>query len=709
MVDEAEPSRHYRQQLDGMGVKWMERIRASEKREHRWRKDAAEAEKAYACDGDSKGSGKLYDFNILHSNVETIVPAIYNSTPIPDIRRRFVEAIGEEPAPPEPQPGAMPDPRQMMAFQQAAAEWQAKKQADEDAKNYGVIVERAIAVQIDDNRLDKEIEAEAQDAFLAGRGIVRVRFDLDEDGTGERVGFEVVSWRDYRQGPGKRWEHVPWVAFCHEMTQEELEKHKDGELYAAQGAEVPTADGYEEDECVRVWEIWCKDDGRVVKFVREHDARVLQIVEDPLGLPGFFPNPEPVQPISLSGKTVPVCPFTIYRKLADELDTITRRINAIMKGLKVKGLIAGDVSDISKLADADDNELVPVANLEGLAQTKGLEGAIAWWPVEQAVAVLKELYVQRDAVKESIYEITGISDIVRGASDAQETLGAQQIKTQWGSLRIQKMQRLIERQVRDLFVMAADLIVTKFSPQTLQEMSGIEITEGIAALMHQPRLRGYRIDVESDSTIRADLTRQKGEMTEFLAGTGQFFGTVGPLIQQAPAMGEPMAEIFGSFCRVFKLGKQAEDAIERMTQMARDVAKQPPPNPEAEAQQAEIEMKKAEFGMKKDLADQDMQNKREMHDLDIKAKMADLAATQQKNAMAAQAGQIKMQQDHAAKSAELQAQGLPALPDLPQMAMPQQDMTMADVLGQLMQALTAPKRIVKDGDGRPVGVETVLQ
>jgi hypothetical protein len=131
-----------REDMERLGAKWMDRIRACEKREEGWTKDAGRAETAYLC-GTNKGERKIEDvpeFNILHSNVETIVPAIYNSTAIPDIRPRF---------------GANDGP----------------------AKNVAEIFERVILVQADDNRLDAEIEAGAQDAFVAGRDIVRVRFD----------------------------------------------------------------------------------------------------------------------------------------------------------------------------------------------------------------------------------------------------------------------------------------------------------------------------------------------------------------------------------------------------------------------------------------------------------------------------------------------------------------------------------------------------
>lgn len=651
------------------GSKWMEKIRASEKREDKWRKDAEAAEKAYSCDTESKGSGKLYDFNILHSNVETIVPAIYNSTPIPDIRRRFVEAIGEPPEPPPPpgppqqpgQPAAAVDPRAMQQykaaqaqFQQAQAAFAQKQQSDKDAKDLGDMIERVITVQIDDNRLDREIEANAQDAFLAGRGVVRVRFDAqvgdDNSMSGEKIPTEVCPWRDFRMGPGSRWDNKPWIAFLHTLPGEVLkDKHTDKEMYASQAIE-PTGDGEDDSDDVAFWEVWDKLE-RKVCFIREHDGAYLKETDDPLGLRDFFPCPEPIQPITLTGKTTPVCPFTVYKKLADELDNATKRINKIMSGLKVRGLVAGDATDISLLSKADDNELVTVSNLEGLAQTKGLENAIMWWPIEQAVNALKQLYTQREEVKAAIYEITGISDIIRGASNANETLGAQQIKTQWGALRIQKMQRMIERQVRDIFVMMADIIITKFSPQTLQEISGIEITPGMQALMQKPTLVGYRIDVESDSTVRADLTRQKQDMNEFLTGTGTFFAAVGPLAKEDPALAEPMAEVYSSFARTFKLGKQAEDALERMAKMAGAKAKEPPPpSPEQMKAQAEAEATKTATLAKA----QDAKDRAELAQIDKQAKSEQAQATLAAINAKARNDQLKHDQDMQKGALELE-------------------------------------------------------
>jgi hypothetical protein len=575
--------------LRKIGAKWLERIRQSERRDEKWWQDATSADAAFRQDRDAvQGAAAQsrnyaqYEFNIFHSNVETIAPAIYNSTPIPDIRERFRTGRSSP---------------ESTVSQQVAQ-----------------VIERAIAVQVDDGRLDSEIEGAVHDALIAGRGVLRVRFDADEQVvpgqpmmdpmtgqmvmgpeqvimTNERLEFEVVSWRDYREGPAQRWRDVPWVAFRHCIPWEEVQRLRDPALKEALavGGTEPGETPPDGDADSHIWEIWCKETGRVYMIVAS-SGEVLSMQDDPLGLPGFFPMPEPLQPLTLAGRRDPQTPFSVYRALADELERVTRRIRAITEGLKVRGLVAGEVGDLEQLALAEDNTLIPVANVEGFAATGGLDKAISWWPVDRAIMVLRELYVSRDTTKNMIYEITGISDIVRGQGKASETATAQEIKSQWGSLRIRKLQRMVERGVRDLFVICAELICSKFSPQTLQSMTGIQVTPEMAQMLTAP-LDHYRIDVESDSTVRADLSRRKGEMGEFLNATGTFFATMAPIVQASPLMAGPVSQMYAAFARQFSLGKQAEDAIEEIAEQAATQAQQAA---QMQAQQAQMAQQAAQ-------------------------------------------------------------------------------------------------------------------
>lgn len=600
------------------GQKWLERIASATKREDDWIKTARSAEAIYKAEV-KDGAAKQY-FNILHSNVETIVPATYNSTPAPDIRRRFNDR-------------------------------------DPVAKAVADLLERAIIVQIDDGALDAEMEGVAQSSFLAGRGVVRIRLHTEDAATGgdadeideavegaatsdegdeaqegdlaaiaqpsleqggtQRLYFEAVAWSDFRMGPAKRWQDVPWVAFRHTIAGETIEEWEKDNAVVAQAALDPTdaENGDRGEGDVDVWEVWCKA-AKSVYFIKAEGGVVYKSIPDPLGLSGFFPCAKPVQPIEVVGSTRPVTPYAVYRELAEELEVVTKRIRKIVAGIVVRGgAAAGEtMKEIQKIADVGDNEIAELRGVEAMAQQGGLDKAITWWPIEKAVAALTSLAQHRESIKAQIYEVTGISDIVRGASNAQETATAQEIKSQWGSLRIQKMQRLLERCVRDLFVMASELISTKFTYANLQRMTGIEITPEMAAVLSDKVTQFYRVNVESESTVKADMTKTRGEMAQFLQGTAQYMQTVGPLVQQGVVPAELALEIYSAFARSFKLGKSAEDAIAQIGQQMQQQQGQPKPNPEAEAQAAEA--KQAE-----DKHAQDIRHKEEAFQLDQKHKM----------------------------------------------------------------------------------------
>jgi len=695
--------------LERIGRQWMARIDASRKREENWIKDATKAEAAYLCDSDSPGD--VPQFNILHSNVETIVPSIYNSTPSPDIRPRH-------------------------------------NNNDPLAKLVSDALERSVSTQIDDSVMDIEVEAAAQDTFMAGRGAVRVKFDADEVEiptgeidmeTGEpvmqvgianeRVLYEDISWRDYAEGPAKRWGDVPWVAYRHEISEAERRKIEDKDL-----TDLYDDEAEQEEQDVPVWEIWCKD-SRTVKFIIADSCKVIAIKEDPLKLSGFYPQPQPMQPITGTGRRTPVCPYTVYKTLAEELDTQTKRINKITQGLKVRGIIAADAGDLEALADLSDNELAPIGNIENLIAAGGLERAVMWWPIETAVAVLRELVAQREQTKTAIYEITGISDIIRGQGAASETATAQQIKTEWGSLRVKKMQRLVERHVRELMKLTAEIISLHFQPQAVQKASGMQIPPEAMQFLNKP-LDHYRIDVETDSTVKADLGKNRREMSEFLQGTASFFQTMAPIVQSAPQAAGPLAQMYAAFARQFSLGKQAEDALEQFTQLAEQAAGQQRPDPGAE----EAKLKAQEMGQKAQLDQAKMQLDREKMQMDAQNKSAEIGIKQQELALkgaeielkregkgaeniintgnanpeelaqafgvAVQAILAEIQQSHAATAQKQDDTSL-----LLAEAIRSGNEALAQVVSQgnqqVIAAMTAPKELVRDAQGRPSGVRTV--
>ncbi len=683
---------------------WLDQIERSGKDEKEWREDAEKAEKVYQS---AEGS-RNREFNIFHANIETIVPALYNSTPIPDVRRRFADK-------------------------------------DPVGKVVSDIVERALSYSIDTYDFDGTMHATIKDSEVTDRGVARVRFKPYFTGEGEQesmsyaeVTCEHVLWRDFRRGPGRFWGEVPWIAFRHYLSKGEIAKLIDGtEIniediplnYSADGSSEkkekdPKADVFKRG---MVWEIWDKDSKKVLFICHDYHEAVLKSKDDPLQLTNYFPVPKPLQAIEQTGSLVPVTPLRIYESLVDELNVVTLRITKLIKTLRPRGLYGGNQIDIKLIGEAEDGELVPATDPMAILQAGGLEKAISWFPLDPTTKAIQTLYEQREVIKQTIYEVTGIADILRGATDPGETLGAQQLKAQWGSLRIQRRQSEVARFAKELFELKAEIMATKFGWPLLSKMTGIELpsaeqkqmaqamlqqvqqaqqqgaqlpphiaqqaeqaqeiakkpsAEEVMALLQDDISRNYRIDIESDSTIRNDLSRNQQTMNLFLQGTAQFGTAMGPLVMADPGVKPMVMEIFGAFARQFKLGRQAEDAIEEATEQAERTANQPPPpSPEQQKMEADkakaaadmemakekhaMELEKMQLGLqiekeKLQLKREEMEMKRQEMALDMQAhqqKMAiDAEVQQQKAAVQAQALEHKAVLDE--RTAALQAEGM---------------------------------------------------
>jgi hypothetical protein len=116
--------------------------------------------------------------------------------------------------------------------------------------------------------------------------------------------------------------------------------------------------------------------------------------------------------------------------------------------------------------------LVPISNWAAFGGSKEV---IIWLPIDMIASTITTLVELRKQVIDDIYQIMGLADIMRGASDPSETLGAQQIKTQYGSTRIRDKQQEIVRLARDLVEIATEIITDKFDPVTMIQMSQTQL------------------------------------------------------------------------------------------------------------------------------------------------------------------------------------------------------------------------------------------
>lgn len=595
---------------------WLGEIAAARKRETDFRKDGQRVLDIY--------NGKMPDqipFNILYSNTETLQPALYNSQPRPVVGRRF-------------------------------------KDEDPMGKAAAMAGQRALEYLVDTNSeeystFDDVMTDAVMDALLPGRAGSRVKYDAKtadvpaKEGAPaskvllwELVCFESLKWDRWTHGYAKKWRKVPWIAFEHDVTEDEAEKlfgkSKVEKMAFTSGESRDDEEGKdankdesagEDQKTARVYEVWVKKDKEVLFISPTCIDEVLKTDEDPLALTGFFPMPEPLRFLRKSNDLSATAIYKLYENQAKELNRITTRINRIVNALKVRGAYDSTLGeDIANILTKDDNIMVPATNVAGL-QEGGLEKAIWLMPIDKLVTVFQQLVLARQQCKNVIYEITGISDILRGQTVASETATAQEIKSQWGTLRIKRLQKDVQRYVRDTLRIALELAANKFNERTFQGMTGLPFATTLekqaaasqitaaqqmqavpppeaAAVLQKPgwgqilellrddTQRQYRIDIETNSTIDLEATEDQKNMGEVLQAISQFIQGVAPLIESGVMPFQVAQSMLLGVVRRYRFGSEVEDYIKAMQQpKPQDDGKAAAAAADAQLRQKELEQK----------------------------------------------------------------------------------------------------------------------
>jgi len=592
--------------------KWARELERAHKRESTWRAEGEKIVRMYRAE-----EKKANAFNILWSNTETLRPALYSDVPRPDVRRRF-------------------------------------KDADPVGKIVSEVTSRALQVALDGDRFDGAMRRSVLDALLPGRGISRIRYvpslsqvgvteETHEEGAEEptheahegsteeleyeQAIVEHVDWQDFRRGYGRVWDEVQWVAFRCRLTKEDVAERFGKEIAGALQYDQDEDDAQkdrssdkpeesDDQKTAEFWEIWDKEERRVCFFHLGYREGLIYPLgnesgEPPIEFEGFFPCPEPLQLVEDSSSLLPIPLWRLYKAQAEELEKISTRINKIIEQCKARGIYDSRLSEIGNVLKSAEGDLIPVQGAAQMAAVGGLEKSVSWFPVEQYVKILEQLYAAREQTKAAIYEITGLSDIVRGASQASETATAQQIKSQYVSLRLKRMRGLVAIYARQIVRMLSEVISEKFSPETLAKMTGVQLPtmaqkqqaqmmaqmqqqamqaqamgqppqpqqpqppnpilqqpawEDIVEIMRNDMARTFRVDVETDSMVASTIESDMQALGQVVQALGGFWQTAMPMMQAGALQADAVRSITQAICRRAKLGTEVEDAIDKMQQ-----------------------------------------------------------------------------------------------------------------------------------------------
>lgn len=652
VIEQHDTPKEFGKDKKGIAAKWQSEIQVYKKAFDSWHN---RGDTVLARYGDTQGwegalgSKPAARFNILWSNVQTIKPALYSQCPTPEVTRRYRDA----------------DP-----IGRAAAE----------------ILERGCDYSVEPEKFDPVMEASVLDYLLPGRGQVWVRYKADivqtEEGeqlAGEDVLVEHIYWKDFGHTTARKWEEVRGVWRRAYLRRDELVQRfgsKVGKKIPLDYAPKELENELDEYRGIKnetykkatIYEVWDKENAQCL-WISMHHPEVLDQKKPLLNLQGFFPCPKPLLTTTLGNGLMPVPDFCQYQDQARQLDDIASRIDVLIAAVKVAGVYAANCEEIKTLLSrGTDNRLVPVKNWPQFSQAGGLKGSVDWWPLDQVLQGLATLYDGFDRIKNQIYEITGVSDIIRGYSAPVETATAVQTKGQFASIRIRDRQDDIQRFARDTIAIVGEVIAERFQPETIWQMCGgealpddVKMNFGPAMeLLKNDKLRGFRIDIETDSTMSLDQDLERRARAEYLGSTGQFIQQALPMIQMNPALMPYAIESLKFGAQGFRTGRRMESALETALQQMQQAAQEaqqnpqpPPPDPKMMEVQMKGQMEQAKMQMEQAKMQADMQQKQAEFGLKQHEMEMDMAEQQGEMQLKQQEFALK-QQELALKQADLE-------------------------------------------------------
>ncbi len=617
---------------------WLNRIIEAERAAEKWIRRGRKITRIYRAKSSSVGdeassSDGSAKFNIFWSNVETLGPATYSRRPKVEVYRRFHDQ----------------DPVGRLA---------------------GMILERALQYEIDCRQdFHQTLKAVVKDRLLPGLGQCWVRYEPSfkkeevplpdpQNPQGEPIPQQIetladeftpvdyVYWEDFLVSPARTWMDARWVARKLLFLPDAL-KARFGESMKKLGGDiasvpcnvdpattdndqVPT--GYDADKTdsgekrARVFEIWDKEAKQLIWVARGCQVP-LDIQSDKAHLEEFFPCPRPLLASTTNDEFLPVPDYIYYQDQIRELDSVTRRIGLLVGSLRLIGIYDSTQTALSTLLSGGmENKMVPVNSWAALAEKGGLKGVMDWVPLDHVFKILQGLYEARDQLKQTVYEITGMADIVRGASAASETLGAQQIKAKFANLRLSSRQAQVAEFVTSVLRLKAEIMCDQYSPETLLRIGSVEqISEvqdeleqmaqqaqqqppqpgmpppqpptaaqlprvqAALELLKSEKARSYRIEVASDSMVELDEGEQEQRREKFMSSVSNFFNSMKNIGQMAPEMMPVALEMLKFVVRGYAVGRPLEASIEDASNKIKTrLANPQPPQPEPAVEVAQI-------------------------------------------------------------------------------------------------------------------------
>jgi hypothetical protein len=574
----------------GLAQRWSTEIEASQQELGKFHTDANRITQRYLDrrDAYAKDESKV---NLFWSTMKVLLSMLYARPPKADVSRTFQD------------------------FE------------DDQARVAGLMLQRILNRGFDENVSvwDAAVRQGIEDWLIVGMGQIWLRYEVktepyvipavfDEFGmelqpeteaeriVDEDAPVDYIYWEDFFYSPARTWPEVRWVARRVWMTKDQLVERFGEEIakVVPLGVQVRKADVNDQSpkhdpwSKAEVFEIWCKENKKVYWYAKGADV-ILDVKDDPLQLDGFFPCPKPLAANVTSSNFMPRADYIFAQDQFNELDEINTRITWLTRAAKVVGVYDKSADGVQRMfQQGSENNLIPVDNWALFAEKGGIKGQVDWAPIDMVTNCIERLRQYRQDKVMQIYEVLGISDVMRGSSRASETATAQQIKAQFGSTRIQLMQFYIADWISQSLRIKAEIICKHWQPETIVKRSNIERTPDAAmaldaiALLKDEHMAQYRVNVEADSMAALDWAAERDAAVQFMQGLGAFISQVAPMAQSVPQAAPVLLSLLQWSVSKFRVSQQIEGVLDQaIGALKQQGMPQPQPNPLQEAEVAE--------------------------------------------------------------------------------------------------------------------------
>ncbi len=532
--------------------------------------------KKYLDEEETTSLGKSKDaYNIFWSNVGVLKSALYAQQPKPLVKREWDDFM------------------------------------DDVARVGGIMMERLLNQGFEKPESDMNVAftQNIEDRLIPGLAQVWLRYEPEiekhevqpamgkraaittETIKNEYVPTDYVYWEDFWWSPCRTWEECRWVARRVWMTKAEF-CDRFGKVYEGMvswtmkyedkiGDRItPESMGVKRTE---VFEIWHKSK-RMVYWVSRSCEKCLDCQADPLELEGFWPCPKPLLSTHTTSSLVPKADYMMVQTQYSRLQNLSQRIGLLEDAIQASGVYDKANKELSQLLPGDgNNKMIPVDNWAMYAEKGGMKGQVDWFPLDQIVLALDKLREVKADAKAELFELTGLSDIMRGETNPRETLGAQQMKSQYSSVRLQFLQGEVAQYIQNVLRIKAEIITKHFQIETIIKNSLIEMTPDAdlavdaATMLKDEWASCYRIQVFADTLAIPDYNAERAGRTEFITAAGQFISQIMPLIEAEPGSGPFLLKILQWGAASFRSAATIEGVFDKAIVAMEEKLKNPPP------------------------------------------------------------------------------------------------------------------------------------